>query len=507
VSPARSLSRLRGRLSSVLSRLGNFFGGALARPAASLPKVPPPEQPKAAPRPVDPRKEYAAAHAGGAYAAYADYLLALPRFQGDIGRAFGDNVYRQMMKDARIRADLETLVSAVLADGLHVRPAVEDKDDPDYGDAKELAEFGEFCLENPSTPVDLCVEEQLLTAAAYGNQAAELVTEEGSGRWAGWDVLGKYKPLPRSSYRMVVNGFGTLVGYRVLRPGEAELPWGGPAPAAALEGVLPTEKFATLVWRPRQADPRGTNLLDACYDPWWHKKQTLAESIKFIARFASPFLFGTTAEGAVAREPVDALGNPTGGAAQDPVQQYNATLVLMQNGGVATAPHGYTLDMMASTSEGRAFFAKIDACDRQITTALHGATRMSSEAEHGSKADSQTGQDVFGLRVKYAKRVAGHMLTGVLYNLVKWNKGKAVADKLAPKVTLNPTEQQDWGERATAAAALGFQVDPSQYPGMDEELNLPPRTPAAALPPDALGALPATPGEPPPVPGLPAPGV
>jgi hypothetical protein len=410
-----------------------------------------------------------------------------------------------MLLDPQVSSNLETLVDAALADGLHVRPAVEDKDDPDYASAKELTEFGEYCLEYPARPVDVCLEEQLGVACGHGNQLSEVVTEAGSGRWGGWDVLCRYKPLPRESYRLVVNGFGTLVGARVLRPGEAALPAAGPVAAADLTDVLPLEKFAPLAWQARGGDPRGTSILDAAYEAWWHKRQTLAESIKFIARFGTPWVFLTAPEGAQAVPPQDAYGNATGEAV-DPVKALYAEGVKMQNGGVLAAAHGTLMQLLTSTSEGQAFFRKIETCDLQITLRIHGATRMTQEARSGSKADSQTAQDVVGLRVKRAKRLLSVMLTELLYNLVKWNKGKAVADKLAPRVTLNPTEQQDWADRATALAALissGY-LDPSQYAKMDEELNLPPRAAPAAQTPGALGAPPdATAGTPAPAPGLP----
>jgi phage gp29-like protein len=192
----------------------------------------------------------------------------------------------------------------------------------------------------------------------------------------------------------------------------------------------------------------------------------------------------------------------------DPVKALYAEGVKMQNGGVLAAAHGTLMQLLTSTSEGRAFERKLQQCDLQITLRIHGATRMTQEAKSGSKADSQTAQDVVGLRVKRAKRLLSVMLTELLYNLVKWNKGKAVADKLAPRVTLNPTEQQDWADRATALAALvssGY-LDPSQYAKMDEELNLPPRAAPAVQTPGALGAPPdATADTPAPAPGLPQP--
>jgi hypothetical protein len=403
-----------------------------------------------------------------------------------------------MLLDPQVRSSLVTFVNAVLADGLHVRPRVEDKDDPDYDDAKELAEFGEHCLEYPERPVDLCVTEQLYVAGGWGNQLAEVVTEPGSGRWAGWDVLGRYKPLPRHAYALVVNGFGTLVGARVLKPGEPALPWQGPAAAADLADVLPLEKFTLLAWMPEAGDPRGTNLLDPVYRPWWHKRMTQEDSVKFIARFGQPWVFVTPPEGAVAQTPADELGNPTGDPAQSAVDQYVARATEMYSGGVFGGAHGSTFQLVTSTSEGRAFWTKIEACNREITLGILGSTRMTMEAEHGSKADSQTAQDVSGLRVKYAKRLVAVALSGLLYNLVKWNRGKAVADKLAPRVTLNPTEQQDWSERATAAAAIGYALDASQLPGVDEELGMPPRAPAPLTGVSPVGPL----GQEPPPPGV-----
>jgi phage gp29-like protein len=149
------------------------------------------------------------------------------------------------------------------------------------------------------------------------------------------------------------------------------------------------------------------------------------------------------------------------------------TLLAFQNGTAAAFPYGTLLKVLESSGEGQPFHNAFTWCDQQITTAVLHQTRATMEAQHGSRADSETGQDILGTIQRQAKRAVATM--------IKRDDGPDVARALTPKVSLGSVEQHDFAAYATAIAALaksGY-LDASQYAGIDEKLNLPPRAEAA----------------------------
>ena len=120
---------------------------------------------------------------------------------------------------------------------------------------------------------------------------------------------------------------------------------------------------------------------------------------------------------------------------------------------------------------------------------------MVMESQHGSRADSETAQDVFGLLVRYGKQAVQSMIDRDLVRLlVERNFGRE-ALRLAPCSSLNKTEHQDFAANATAVSALykdGYLV-PSQLKDTDAMLGLTIRTEEAAnKPPVIPGAAPDT---------------
>src|SRR5215469_8876481 len=77
------------------------------------------------PRKVDPTKEYVSG--GNAYNGFiAAYFRSLPHYIDDLSRDFGDDIYERMLLDPQINSCLHVFIRAILADGVNLRPAVED---------------------------------------------------------------------------------------------------------------------------------------------------------------------------------------------------------------------------------------------------------------------------------------------------------------------------------------------------------------------------------------------
>jgi phage gp29-like protein len=104
--------------------------------------------------------------------------------------------------------------------------------------------------------------------------------------------------------------------------------------------------------------------------------------------------------------------------------------------------------------------------------------RATLEAKFGSRADSQTGQDLLGTILLYAREYAARFLEWqLLYDLVLWNFGQAVARRHTPDVCLGEVEHQDIAAMLQAWARVGYKVADSQLPVIDTMLGLPARTP------------------------------
>lgn len=250
--------------------------------------------------------------------------------------------------------------------------------------------------------------------------------------------------------------------------------------------MLPRDRFIVFTFEPKDGDPRGQSLLAPAYNPWWLKSQNLPEYFRYLKQFATPMVVGKTPENAGDEPQRDANGvvetNDDGTPKMlSPQQALFNSLNAFLGAYIMVAPYGSEIDMVTSQGEGEAFRKAVDLFDRQIVLAIHGSTRLALEAEHGSKADSQTGQDVVGLRIATGKDRLGACLTRDLVRpLILMNYG-ADALELAPKVTLATVEQQDKAKMIAAyaqAMAAGL-IHESQLQAIHADLGMPPADYAA----------------------------
>jgi hypothetical protein len=86
-------------------------------------------------------------------------------------------------------------------------------------------------------------------------------------------------------------------------------------------------------------------------------------------------------------------------------------------------------------------------------------------------------QDVLSTLIRQGKKAVERMIRNdILKPFIRYTFGEAMV-ALTPTVTLGNVEQQDFSSMATAIAALTTSqyLDPSQFPKLDQLLNLPPR--------------------------------
>jgi hypothetical protein len=228
----------------------------------------------------------------------------------------------------------------------------------------------------------------------------------------------------------------------------------------------------------RDGDPRGSSILRPANTAWYNKMQTWPEYLKYLAQFASPGLIGFTPEGAEPQPPQDSDGNVLPGPLVYPEQRMVDTMSAWRNGAALAFAGGSSVTVVQSQGEGRAFLAAFDLYDAQIARAILTQTLATQEAKHGTRAQGQVHQDVLSTLIRQGRRAVVRMIKrDVLRQLVRFNYGEQAAQELTPKATLGQVEQQDFSETANAVAALvkvGY-LDPSQWPDVDELLNLPAR--------------------------------
>lgn len=410
---------------------------------------------------------------------YDQYVRALPTPVDDVDRSYGDDAYRNMLRgDPVVSASINVLKAGVLEDGVTLAPAVTDETADGYDQAQEIHAFCCGVLDNLPVPL-IDVLYNMLDALVYGNKVAELTYRQDGGAL----VLDSIKVKPRQATAFVVDQFYNVLGLVGRMPGTA-----GSLVISTDDNptLLPLDKFAVLTFRPRDNDPRGTSILRPAYNGWWLKQQAWVEFMKYLIQFASASVWATTAQ--------DARKAP--GATVSPQEELLAQLMNFRNGAAIAVPYGTAINLLASTGEGRAFHAAFDLFNREMVTGILHQTRATMEAQHGSRADSETGQDVLDTLVRQVKKSVQRMVQrDILTPLTRYNYGDAAA-ALTPVLSLGTVEEQDRTGMWQALAALvtsGF-IDESQKAGLDLMMGLPQRV-LAEVPPTDPSAEGATNGE------------
>src|SRR5215471_11018553 len=90
---------------------------------------------------------------GGRYGDWANVPRTLPHAFDDLTRDFGDDVYAKMLLDPQVSAALNTLKTAILADGVEITPAIIDITQPGYKRAQTIAAFVRECLDQLSPSI------------------------------------------------------------------------------------------------------------------------------------------------------------------------------------------------------------------------------------------------------------------------------------------------------------------------------------------------------------------
>lgn len=442
--------------------------------------------------------------AGGAGLWSSALLRTLPSAIDDITQDFGDDLYERMRLDPTITACLNVLRASIIEEGVRLAPAVDDPAADGYDLSHEIEDFCEAVLSDLTIPLDDVLWD-LLDAILLGSHLAEEVYQTvpaasyalpGSSpisRTQDMLILSSLKPKPRRATSFVVDAYMNVQAIASVRPGMgygfgSMSTLGSPWPP----NWLRRDKFAVLTFRPKDADPRGTSAFRSAYTPWFAKQEIWQEFLKYLAQFASPSIYAIASE-ASTKAGID-VPNSDGTISKRPAGEVlRDTLLDFRNGTAMGLPYGTLINTLEVAGDGQAFHNAFLHCDQQITVAVLHQTRATMEAQHGSRADSETGQDILGTIQRQAKRAVCTMLRrDILKPLVSYNYGPDASRQLTPLVSLGSVEKHDFAAFATAIANLaksGY-LSPSQYAGVDEKLGLPPRAAEPETAPGQPGAPP-----------------
>ncbi len=432
---------------------------------------------KPKPMPPDPGREFVA---GGSQAAVGLLITqALNRAIDDVERDFGTDTYEKMMRDPAVYGAVETLKVLALSQPMRVVPGITDDNDPDYEQAEQLAEFIRENIEGCEDSTTL-VNHEILDALWRGSYVCEKVLKAEGGKL----MLAHLKPKHPNRTAYIVDQF-----YNILGIGLKDYTIDTLVDLPNLQGmpVVDRSRFLILKFWGVGGDPRGASLLRPAYNAWYVRQQTWPAYLKYLIQWATPSIIGTTPEGATAAPDLDADGAlqyVDGDVITKTPEEAMLDGLLMFQGGSALALKGGSLvTLIQSTGDGKAFIEAMDLFKREIVLAILRVTRATMESQHGSKADSETAQDVLSVFVAWIRRVIEEAWNR---DVVKWLidlNFPNVPRKLLPQISFNAVDQQDvvaLGDMIAKLWSADF-IDDSQVPEIDELLRLPERDVAAWL--------------------------
>jgi hypothetical protein len=402
---------------------------------------------------AEPRAEYVA---GGLASGLPDARQVLSQTVEEVAVEFGgDRLWDMMENDPTIASALASVAFAAVPGDLRIMPAVEPHPDPQSPAAAERAavadearDAADLCIAATCAmerPAEAVLVEMAVDALKYGAELSEMVWRPiDDGDYRGLLGLAAIKVKPRNAWQFVVDPYNNVVGYLVRLS------------AGAGWAVLPPEKFFVTAWGRRKGDPRGRPVLRPAFNAWNILRQLWPEFFYFLQRFASPGLVGISAPGESAR-PASSAGVPVAGEADvAPESDFLAEILKFQKGKAIAVPNGADLKALETKASGDAFLSAVDLLKREMTQAILLAVRATMESKHGSKADSETAQDLMGLVTGAVRTwLCREYRRQVLYPILLYNRGKEVADRATPLCSFGDSDQQD---QSKMWEAYGFLV-------------------------------------------------
>jgi hypothetical protein len=283
--------------------------------------------------------------------------------------------------------------------------------------------------------------DMLIGALSLGSKVANVVYHPST--IAGSDKLWirAIKPKDRRHVGFVVDPFWNIRGFASNDRGLL-----GMQPVD-IGDVLARDRFAVLIFG-GDGDPRGVPATRHCYNPWYVKSHAWPAWLRYLHQFGSPSVIGMCAPDAHDRLDDD-------GEAVSPEEDMMQSLLTFEAGTALAIPHGADVKTLFAGGDGKAYVSAFDLINREISYALLHQVRATMEAEHGSRADSDTGKDVMDLITDGLQLMLARMWRrDVLMPWVRLNYGEDEAYHLCPVPIVGGSPREDFAANADAAAKI-----------------------------------------------------
>jgi|CXWL01.1.fsa_nt_gi hypothetical protein len=421
------------------------------------------------------------------------YLLTdriLPRHVDDVETDYNLTVYDQMYNDPMLGGHLDKMKIAVLELGWTMvnpvpqptakarKDAGKQADVANYEAATEITEFVEWNFKRilysqRRSFTEICWD--LLDAMKYGNRIAEWTLEPCKfGEYAGSDCLKAIRVKPRDNFAFILNSFNELRGIMARVPGKGfPIREGIVADAKDLPNAIDPDKFVILTISAKEDDPRGTSQFRKAYAPWYEKQKLRVERLKHGVQMGGGL---NTLEISAETPNNVSYTDKDGKVTQVPIMEAaNRALSQLSSGNAAAFPPGCKFTRQPPAGDGKALGEAIADCNREMVMALQKQLRETMESQHGSRADSQTGQDVGDKVTNWLRGMLADAFEPLIKILVTLKFGEDAAEDFLPSIDFTRSATGDFNERAQSLSSLGYTLHKSQFEAIDLDNDMPER--------------------------------
>lgn len=414
-------------------------------------------------------------------------LQSLPHAFDDLTEEFGVDVYERMMKDSEIAANVGLLVMSSTSQTARFTPSLQ-PNNPEFAKSLFVSKFFQWMFDNLEENFwenrRALVREGLTFGSGIGELTYKIVT---TGPYSGYYALQGIRPLCIKDTAFVVDNFNRTVGLIPTKLPIMKLPVGSMIPLTTstdgsgkfqindqlVDSIVPRSKFWVLTWDPRRGDPRGRSILRPSYLPWWVKQQTVSELMAWLAKYAQPSLWGTTAPNAA----TVCITDPETGAVTEikPTQVLLESMMKFRGASAIALPHGAELNVLNVSSSGEIFLKVLAWANREITRGILMQHMATSDSEHMARSAAETHQDVLSLLIVNLRTWQAESLrTDIVGPLTVANFGEKYAH-LAPKLDLGDGDGFPITPMEVAQLQYASWFTPDQMAVLDRLLGLPVR--------------------------------
>lgn len=419
-------------------------------------------------------------YVASSFMAHLPILQALPHVFDDLTKEFGVEVYERMAYDSECAANIDVMtLASCINPPRFVSPIP--ADDPRHDRAVRIVHFFEWMFRDMRVPFNNSRQSIVDSALKFGSAVAELDFKVKEYEGIEYLVVDAVRPKEIKETAFVVDGYRSIVGIIPTKIPNLTLPIGSYIPLSwqsdglqakdkLIKHLLPRAKFMILTWRPKADDPRGSSALRPAYTAWYAKQQILNEFLSWLARFAQPSLWATTAPDALPQ----CITLPDGREIRtEPTEVLLQALLQFKNASVMALPHGSQVNTIDVTGSGDIFLNGVDWANKEIARAILKQHLATGEGQHQARASSEVHQDVLSLIIVFLKNwQAESIRRDIVIPLTIANFGDA---ELAPIVDLGDGDGFPITSDEVARLKSSGYLSDDQLAALDKILGLPVR--------------------------------